>query len=241
MSVQSDIVSDSVPPSGRPRARPPPSGQLRKSDRTRAQIVDAALEFLWSHPFRELTVGTLMAATGHSRSAFYQYFPDVHALMESLLDDIEQEVLAAAAPWFTGTGDAVAMLRESLAGLVRVGYERGPVLRAVADAAPTDERLDRAWSELLGRFDDAVAARIEADQAQGLIPAFDARPVAIAFTRLDAYVLIHAFGRRPSSQQEPVLDAITRLWMSTLYGMPAQGQQPPKIRRADAESAPSGR
>jgi len=214
---------------------------LRKSDRTRAQIVDAALEFLWSHPFREMTVGHLMAGTDLSRPAFYQYFHDLHELMESLLEDIEQEILAVAAPWFTGTGDAIAMLRESLAGLVRVGHEQGPVLRAVADAAPTDERLERAWTELLGRFDDAVAARIEADQAQGLIPAFDARPVAVAFNRLDAYMLIHAFGRRPRSQQEPVLEAITRLWMSTLYGMPTEAKHPPKIRTADAASAPAGR
>jgi len=177
-----------------------------------------------------------MAASSHSRSAFYQYFHDVHELMESLLDDLEQEILAVAAPWFTGTGDAIPMLSESLAGLVRVGYRQGPVLRAVADAAPTDERLDRAWSELLGRFDDAVAARIEADQAEGLIPWFDARPVAVALNRLDAYVLIHAFGRRPRSEQAPVLDALTRLWMSTLYGMPTDGQTP-KIRGAGPASA----
>ena len=202
----------------RPHAAVPPSERVRKSDRTRAEIVDAALEFLWSRPFREMTVGELMASTTHSRPAFYQYFRDLHDLIESLLLDIERAILEVAAPWFTGTGDPIQLLHESLAGLVSVGYERGPVLRAVADAAPTDERLDRAWSELLGRFDDAVTARIEADQAQGLIPAFDARPVAVAFNRLDAYTLIEAFGRRPRSQPEPVLDAMVRVWTSTLYG-----------------------
>jgi len=230
-------MSDPANSFDRPHARPRPSPQLRKSDRTRAQIVDAALEFLWARPFRDMSVGNLMAGTDLSRPAFYQYFHDVHELIESLLDDLEREILEVAAPWFMGTGDAVPMLRESLAGLVRVGYARGPVLRAVADAAPTDERLDRAWSELLGRFDDAVAARIEADQAQGLIPSFAPRQVAVALNRLDAYMLIHAFGRRPRGEQAPVLEALSRLWMSTLYGMPANGQHVPKIRGVDVASA----
>jgi len=214
-------MSDITLSSPRPHAAAHPSDKVRKSDRTRAEILDTALEFLWSHPFREMTVAALMAPTTHSRPAFYQYFRDLHELIESLLLEIEEAILTVAAPWFTGTGDPVQLLHESLAGLVSVGYERGPVLRAVADAAPTDERLDRAWSELLGRFDDAVTARIEADQAQGLIPAFDARPVAVAFNRLDAYTMIEAFGRRPRKPPEPVLGAMMRVWTSTLYKTPA--------------------
>lgn len=218
----------------RPHAEPHPSAELRKSDLSRAEIVDAALEFLWSRPFRDMTVASLMASTGLSRPAFYQYFHDVQELMESLLEDLEQEILVGAGPWFTGTGDVIGLLRESLAELVRVGHERGPILRAVADAAPSEERLDRAWTALLGRFDDAVSARIEADQRQGLIPEFEARPVAVALNRLDAFTLIHAFGTRPRSQPGPVLDAIVRIWMSTLYGaasLTGDGSEVSRIRR----------
>lgn len=234
MSVPQDAR---LPHSTWPVSAPP----RRKSDRARAAIVGAALEFLRIHPFREMTVGTLMAATPLSRPAFYQYFHDVHHLMERLLLDLEAEILRVAAPWFTGTGDAVPLLQRSLAGLVRVGHELGSLLRAVADAAPTDERLDRAWSGMLGRFDDAVAARIAADQAQGLIPWFDARPVAVALNRLDAYMLIHAFGGQPHSDQAQVLDALTRLWMSTLYGMPTDGLHTPRIRRTGPASARADR
>lgn len=220
--------------STRPHAQLRPSTRLRKSDRSRAAILDAALEFLWSRPFREMTVANLMASTALSRPAFYQYFHDLHELMESLLEDLEQEILAGAGPWFTGTGDVIALLHESLAELVRVGHERGPILRAVADAAPSDERLDRAWTALLGRFDDAVSARIEADQRLGLIAEFEARPVAIALNRLDAFTLIHAFGTRPRSRPGPVLDAIVRIWISTLYGaasLTSDGSEVSRIRR----------
>lgn len=190
----------------------------RKSERTHQAILDSALEFLWSNPFREMTVAELMSITAISRSAFYRYFDDLHDLMETLLQGIEEDIFEAAVPWLTGEGDPISLLHESLVGLVRVCYERGPILRAVADASTTDARLERSWATFLGKFDDAVTARIEQHQAEGLIPAFDARPVAIALNRLDASLLIQAFGRRPRSQQEPVRKAIIRIWTSTLYG-----------------------
>ena len=81
------------------------AGRQAKSERTKAEIVEAAFEFLWSRPFREMTVNTLMANTSVSRPAFYQYFQDVHELMETLLVTLEQEILVGAEPWFTGAGD----------------------------------------------------------------------------------------------------------------------------------------
>ena len=189
----------------------------RKSDRTRQAILDAATEFIWSRPFRELTVAELMALAGTSRSAFYQYFKDLHDLMEALLGGLEEEIFDAASPWFGGQGDPLERLRESLDGLVRVCYVRGPILRAVSDASITDQKLERCWAAFLGKFDDAVTAQIEIHQADGFIPPMDARTVAIALNRLDASMLIHAFGRRPRGNPKPVGEALTRIWTSTLY------------------------
>ena len=195
-----------------------PSRKIGKSERTRAAILNAAVDFLWSQPFRDMTVNSLMAPTGVGRSAFYQYFHDLHELMEILLDVVKDDVMAATGPWFTGAGDPVALLNDSLDGLVKVCYHRGPILRATTDAATADERLEKAWAQFVKQFNDGVTARIEADQAQGLIPDFDARPVAIALNLMDAYTVIEAFGRRPRRKREPVRDALGRIWISTLYG-----------------------
>ena len=192
--------------------------KIGRAERTRAAILNGALEFIWSRPFRDMTVGSLMAPTGVSRSAFYQYFNDLHEVMEALLDMLQDEIFEVAQPWIAGVGDPVALMHETLAGLVRVCYQRGPFVRAIADAATTDERFEKAWVQFLGRFDDAACARIEADQKQGLIPDFDARPVAVALNRLDAYMVIEAFGRRPRRQPGPVQEALARIWVSTLYG-----------------------
>jgi len=200
------------------RVNPQPTLKVEKSERTRVAILNAGLAFVWSHPFRDMTVNALMASTGLSRSAFYQYFDDLHDLMETLLGMLKDEVFAATGSWFTGAGDPIALLNESLAGLVDVCNRLGPILRATDDAAATDERLETAWIQFVNQFDDAVTTRIEADQKQGLIPVFDARPLAIALNRLDVYTLIEAFGQDPRSQPEPVHEALSRIWISTLYG-----------------------
>ena len=91
----------------RRRTRPGAKAEPRKSERTRQSILDAALKFLWTHPFRELTVGELMSLAGTSRSAFYSYFEDLHDLMEVLLRGMEEEILAVTSAWFQGEGDPI--------------------------------------------------------------------------------------------------------------------------------------
>ena len=200
------------------RAVPQPATKITKSDRTRAAILNAALEFIWSHPFREMTVNSLMATTDLSRSAFYQYFDDIHKVMETLLQMLAEEIFTSSNHWLEGVGDPVALLNETFEGLTQTCYRHGPFLRAVSDAATTDERFEKDWVQFLGAFEDAGITRIEADQAQGLIAALDARPVAFALNRLNAYTFIDAFGQRPRSKPKPIQDALARIWISTLYG-----------------------
>ena len=199
-------------------AKPEPIPRIGRSERTRAEILDAAFEFQWSRPFRDMTVNSLMATTSISRSAFYRYFEDVHGLIGALLARLESEILEGASPWLSDDGDPVALLYESLAAEVGICYQHGPFVKAVSDAAGSDAQLEDEWNRFLDRFDDAVAERIAADQALGLIEAFDPRPVAAALNRVNAAMYIRAFGQRPRSQQGPVLDAIARVWISTLYG-----------------------
>ena len=197
---------------------PQPVLKVGKSDRTRAAILNAAIDFIWMHPFRDMTVNKLMVSTGAGRSAFYQYFRDLHEVMATLLDILRADIFEAAEPWIMGVGDPVALLHETLNRMVHVCYTRGPLVRAIADAATFDERFEKAWNQFLGGFDNVSCDRIEADQKQGLIPNFDARPISVALTRLDAYTIIEAFGQHPRKQQESVVDTLSRIRIATLYG-----------------------
>lgn len=196
---------------------PAPSRGLTKAERTRLEILEAAVEFLWTHRFRDLTIAKLMSGTSAGRSAFYQYFDDLYDLAEALLRGLEADIFEVATHWLEGQGDPVPLLQKTLAGLIDITYERGPILKAVSDASRSDERLEKEWNRFLGQFDDAVTRRINEHQDQGLIAAFEARPVAMALNRMDASLLIQAFGSRPRSQPKPIREAIVRVWTSTLY------------------------
>ena len=197
---------------------PRPAATITKSDRTRAAILNAALEFIWSRPFRDMTVNSLMATTDLSRSAFYQYFDDIHKLMEELLHKLAEEIFGSSNLWLEGVGDPVALLNEAFEGLTQTCHRYGPFLRAVSDAASADEQFEKIWVQFLNAFDDAGTTRIEADQAQGLIAPFDARPVAFSLNRVNAYTFIDAFGQRPRRKPKPIQGALARIWISTLYG-----------------------
>ena len=190
----------------------------RKSDKTRQAILDAALKYLWTHPYRDLTVNELMAIAGSSRSAFYRYYEDLPAMMEHLLNDFKEKIMAATSAWLTGEGDPISLLKDALGNMVEVSYQYGPILRAVLDAAPMNERLEKAWTHFANDFDDAVTHQIEYQQKAGLIKPFDARPVATALNRMDSEMVSHHFGRRPRTNQISVRDAIIRVWVATLYG-----------------------
>ncbi len=159
-----------------------------------------------------------MEQTSISRPSFYNYFADTHELMEALLAILESDILEGANPWLSDDGDPVALLHESLAAEVHICYRCGPLLKAVTDAAGTDARVEAGWYGMLDRFDDAVSKRIADDQNLGLIEPFDPRAVATALNRVDASLYVQAFGRRPRSRPGPVLDAIARVWISSLYG-----------------------
>jgi AcrR family transcriptional regulator len=190
----------------------------RKSERTRQALLDAAEAFLWTHPFRDLSAAKLASLTGASRPTFYQYFSDIHDLMETLLEGIGADIFAAVRPWLESEGDPIPLLEESIDGLVRVCYERGPIVRAVSEASVTDERLESAWAGFLRQFDDAVSSRIEQHQAAGMVPRFAARPIAVGLNRLNASLLIAEFGREPRGDTDTVSAALKRIWGATLYG-----------------------
>ena len=203
---------------GHPK-KPTRSRRLLPED-ARRKITDSATRFLRKRPFRDLTIAELMAGTPLSRPAFYQYFSDLHELIESLLRDVETVMRQTANPWINGEGEPIAALRKSLGGIVQTCVEHGPILRAVVEAAPLDKRLERAWKAFFRRWDDAVEARIKAQQRDGLIPRLDARRMAHALNALDAAVLIEEFGRRPQGDPRAALDTLHRIWSGALYGQP---------------------
>ena len=215
-----------------------PTKVIGRSERMRAEILNAAFRFLWSRPFRDMTVNNLMEQTSVSRPSFYNYFADTHELMESLLAILESDILEGTNPWLSDEGDPVELLHESLAAEVHICYRCGPFLKAVTDAAGTDARVEAGWYGMLDRFDNAVSERVVADQELGLIESFDPQPVATTLNQVNASMYVRAFGQRPRGRPERVLDAISRIWISSLYGQRWVSSRKSTLYRQQGTTAP---
>ena len=198
--------------SGRRRRRTPEAAER--------EIVEAAEALLRERPFRELTVDDLMRRTGLSRPSFYVYFRDRHDLVLKVVEHIGGELFGMSERWYEGTGDGPALVREAIDGVVGVFAAHGPVLRALADAAAEDPRVEAAYAELMQRFVDATARHIENEISAGRILPLDPVPTATALTWMMERYLQLRLGRTPDAAREPISQALSTIWTRVLYGAP---------------------
>lgn len=196
-----------------------PTGRRPRHDprETEREILDAAERFLHEHPFRELTVQTVMAQTGLKRPAFYVHFRDRHDLALRVVERIRAELVAATGRWFDGH-HASADLRTALEGVAAVYVEHGPVLQALSDASGSDATVEAAYRALVQDFIDATARRIRAEQTDGRVGGIDPGETARALVWLNESYLRDALGRAPVADPSTVVDVIEHIWTATLYG-----------------------
>jgi TetR/AcrR family transcriptional regulator, ethionamide resistance regulator len=196
--------------SGRRRRRTPEAAER--------EIVEAAQTLLREKPFRDLTVDDLMRHTGLSRPSFYVYFSDRHDLVLRVVEQIGGELFAMSERWYEGSGDGPALIREAIDGVVGVFARHGPVLRALADAATEDVRVEAAYMELMQRFVDATARHIQREIGTGRMLPLDPIPTATALTWMMERFLQLRLGRTPDAPVEPIADALATIWSRVLYG-----------------------
>jgi TetR/AcrR family transcriptional regulator, ethionamide resistance regulator len=203
-------------PSRRPRHDP---------KETEREIVMAAEQLLRERPFREITVEQIMLRTGLKRPAFYAHFRDRYELMLRVVQHIGGELFEMSDRWFGAGTDSEQGLRAALEGVAIVYEAHGPVLRALADAAPIDTRVENAYRALVDTFIGATAGHISSEQAAGKIARdIDARETARALVWLAERYLSEAFGRRqradPAQVEDPerVVAALHHIWHAALYG-----------------------
>lgn len=184
---------------------------------TEKEILDAAEALLRERPFREVTVDEVMRNTGLKRPAFYVHFRDRHDLALRVVQRIAAELFEMVDRWLKGDRPADDV-RPALEGVVELFVRHGAVLRALADAAGSDETVDLAYHELVGGFVAATEVRIREQQADGLVAKdLDAAETARALIWLNERYLSEAFGRSPQADPDRAVAVLERIWTSALY------------------------
>ncbi|WP_055099678.1 TetR/AcrR family transcriptional regulator [Alloalcanivorax xenomutans] len=185
------------------------------------EILRAAELLLRECPFREVTVDAVMRRTGLKRPAFYVHFRDRYDVVLRLVQGIGREMLEMSRTWLEGD-DPLNDARQALEGLVSIYLRHGPLLRAITDAAATDERVESMYRGLIQDFIKATAEHIRDEQAKGRVRSqLDVEETARALVWLDERYLSEALGRTPQADPAVVARVLLNIWISTLYGSSA--------------------
>jgi AcrR family transcriptional regulator len=170
--------------------------------------------------YSELNIERIATRAGLSRTAFYFYFRDKRDLLMRVTQDLTDQLYAIADRWWSGNGDGRAELGNVLAEIADVWREHLPLLRAIVEAASTDEEIGAFWRALVGRFVDATRDRIAAEQAAGRAPA-DIPAAGVAFTLcwMAERALYQGLAMGAFADESPsVDDAIVSVWVGAIYG-----------------------
>lgn len=184
-------------------------------ENTRRDILAAAAGFLREHPYRELSVDVVMAQTGLSRTAFYRHFDDVTELVLLLLADAGRDLYAVAQQWgaITSGAEDPAAAHDGLAQIVDFFVRQGPLVRAIDEAAATDEQIERAYRGALESFIEITRQILDRRVAAGLLQVPDTQALARALNLMNQGYLLDAFGREPKVDPEVALATLEMIWV----------------------------
>ncbi len=191
-----------------------PKHDPKESER---EILQAAEKFLSERSFRELSIDEVMKLTGLKRPAFYVHFKDKYDLALKLVSNVGKELFAIADNWLKGNSPQDD-LPKTLEGLVNIYLKHGLMLRAFAEAACADERVEGFYRDLIQEFIDATVSHIKEEQESGRINKdMNVEETARALVWLEERYLSEAFGRIPQGDPEIVVQVLHNIWLSTLY------------------------
>lgn len=101
-----------------------PGLRERKKLRTRAVLVDAAMDLCLKHGYQHTTVEQIAASADVSPRTFSRYFPTKDAVFLTLLEDYAHEVAIELEKVDAGVGPLEAMRRANVEVLTRVATRR---------------------------------------------------------------------------------------------------------------------
>ncbi len=169
--------------------------------------------------YADLNIERIATRAGISRTAFYFYFRDKRELLLRLTEDVTDELYRQGDIWFSGAGEPTAEVVEALQKIGALYREHGAVLRAIVQAAATDDEVAVFWHAILDRFVDATARRIEDLRRTGdTVVTEDARACAFAL----CWMIERAFNQQlvlgEPIAHDQLVAALSGIFVRAVYG-----------------------
>ena len=177
-----------MPPSAKPAIEEP--GRLTaRGAATRARIVDAAADLLYTHGALRTSLDEVMAASRTSKSQLYHYFADKDALVRAVIVRQTERVLDGQDPYLCAL-DSMAGLRRWATMIIDVQQQRSgvggcPIGSLASELSDTSEDARQLLADSFQKWEARLAAGLTAMQNGGELRR-DADPSDLAATIMAA-------------------------------------------------------
>jgi TetR/AcrR family transcriptional regulator, ethionamide resistance regulator len=192
--------------------------QVRQSrQESRARIVAATAELVRRRSYAELSVEEIMAAAGLGRTLFYRHFDDLADLLQRAGREAIEELLEAEIALGRTRADlGPDAVREAMASAVAAYHRHGPLLRAIREAAASDEQIAAGYVAMRERFDAVAEQALRATADERRHAPADVAETARALNLLNEGYLLDAFGREPRVSVATAEQTLTEIWTAIL-------------------------
>jgi AcrR family transcriptional regulator len=140
-----------------------PSYRRLDVDERRRQLLESGAELFTSHPYDELSMSKIAAATGISKSLLYHYFPSKRAFFEATLGAWAEELRKRTEP--NPELPPVEQLKGSLEAFLAMVEENAAAYRNLMDSATGVPEIRDLVDEVRQRTAERILAAIFPDGA----------------------------------------------------------------------------
>ena len=207
-------MTTASPSRGRRAARP--SGDERQQ-----AILDTATRLIQQRSFADISVDDLAKGAGISRPTFYFYFASKEAVLLSLMDPLIKRA-------DTGFDNAMDTMPTEPHEAIRRGIEiffssfgsHPATARAGAEAVASSPEFRAIWAGLMQKWIGLTAALINAERQRGAAPeTLPALDLATSLNLMNEKMMMATLADdRPSVEHDRVVDTLTHIWLTSIYG-----------------------
>ena len=200
--------------------------EIRQSrQQSRDRIVAAAEELVRRGSYGALTVDDVMREAGLGRTIFYRHFDDLaDLLMRAGREAIDELFDAQGALRAARIGDGLDVVQAAIEPAVAVYRRHGPLLRAIAEAAASEERIAVGQEAMRQRFNELVEHALGAIPRVAAQPPADIAETARALNLMNESYLLDAFGRESRVSAETAIQTLTEVWFALIHRDNGDGQ-----------------
>ena len=196
------------------------SARARRRDETRERLLDVIERLLGEgESFTEISVERLVSEAGMSRSTFYVYFEDKGDLLSAWFSEIIEELVEAAAGWWSLDKSASRDdLRAVLDQVVRTYRPHTALMAATYDAAAYDASVRELVESMMNNNVATLRKHIRKGQKEGFIDPELPGPQTAQWLTWMAERGLHQLVRQASeSELNGLVNAYTSIVWNTLY------------------------